>query len=77
MLARNTAADRAKALGYIEQAVAVLEDHTTDDQDDQNVRPREHCCVLAEHVSASQIYPMDERQWLLGTAYNTGIECLQ
>ncbi|KZP32796.1 SPO22-domain-containing protein [Athelia psychrophila] len=21
-------------------------------------------------------YPMDERQWLLGTAYNTGIECL-
>ena len=24
-----------------------------------------------------QVYPMDERQWLLGTAYNTGIECLQ
>ncbi|KAF7969735.1 hypothetical protein HWV62_26088 [Athelia sp. TMB] len=21
-------------------------------------------------------YPMDERQWLLGTAYNTGVECL-
>ena len=25
----------------------------------------------------SQSYPMDERQWLLGTAYNTGTECLQ
>lgn len=25
----------------------------------------------------SQIYPVDERLWLLGTAYNTGIECLQ
>lgn len=24
-----------------------------------------------------QGYPMDERHWLLGTAYNTGIECLQ
>lgn len=24
-----------------------------------------------------QTYPMDERHWLLGTVYNTGIECLQ
>ena len=24
-----------------------------------------------------QAYPMDERQWLLATAYNTGTECLQ
>jgi len=24
-----------------------------------------------------KFYPMDERQWLLGTSYNTGIECLQ
>jgi len=24
----------------------------------------------------SEFYPMDERQWLLGTSYNTGIECL-
>ncbi|KIJ89929.1 hypothetical protein K443DRAFT_69132, partial [Laccaria amethystina LaAM-08-1] len=23
----------------------------------------------------SQSYPMDERNWLLGTAYNTGTEC--
>ncbi|KAJ3558726.1 hypothetical protein NM688_g744 [Phlebia brevispora] len=58
LLARNTSSDRAKAIGYIEQAVAVLEDHSMDDQDNLNV------------------YPMDERQWLLGTSYNTGIECL-
>lgn len=24
-----------------------------------------------------QPYPMDERQWLLATSYNTGAECLQ
>lgn len=24
-----------------------------------------------------KFYPIDERQWLLGTSYNTGIECLQ
>jgi hypothetical protein len=27
--------------------------------------------------AVSQSYPMDERHWLLGTAYNTGTECLQ
>ncbi|GJE98003.1 SPO22 domain-containing protein [Phanerochaete sordida] len=57
LLSRNSSADRAKALRYVEQAVAVLEEHT-DDLHDENV------------------YPMDERQWLLGTSYNTGIECL-
>jgi len=57
LLSRNSPADRAKALGYVEQAVAVLEEHS-DDLRDENV------------------YPMDERQWLLGTSYNTGIECL-
>ena len=37
LLARNTPGDRTKALGYIEQAVAVLEDHTADGQDENNV----------------------------------------
>ncbi|KZT09061.1 uncharacterized protein LAESUDRAFT_647835 [Laetiporus sulphureus 93-53] len=56
LLSRNTAADRAKAIGYVEQAVHVLENHGTE--------------------TDSEAYPMDERHWLLGTAYNTGIECL-
>ena len=28
LLSRNTAEDRTKAIGYVEQAVHVLEDHT-------------------------------------------------
>ena len=31
----------------------------------------------AAESRAAQAYPLDERHWLLGTAYNTGIECLQ
>lgn len=27
--------------------------------------------------SFSQPYPMDEREWLLGTSYNVGFECLE
>ncbi|OCH94172.1 hypothetical protein OBBRIDRAFT_810677 [Obba rivulosa] len=57
LLSRNTTADRAKAIGYVEQAVSVLEDH-------------------AAEADTEDIYPVDERQWLLGTSYNTGIECL-
>jgi hypothetical protein len=34
LLARNTTPDRLKAVAYIEQAVAVLEDHA-DDRDEQ------------------------------------------
>jgi len=30
------------------------------------------CCL-----SDQKVYPMDERQWLLATSYNTGLECLQ
>ncbi|KAF4566535.1 hypothetical protein EYR36_011966 [Pleurotus pulmonarius] len=55
ILSRNTIADRAKAIGYVEQAVTVME----------------------EHQAGEDHYPMDERQWLLSTSYNTGIECLQ
>ncbi|KAJ7115262.1 meiosis protein SPO22/ZIP4 like-domain-containing protein [Mycena epipterygia] len=55
ILARNTPADRLKAIGYVEQAVTVIEDNS--DGDDA--------------------YPVDERHWLLGTAYNTGFECLE
>ncbi|KAI0045733.1 hypothetical protein FA95DRAFT_1596662 [Auriscalpium vulgare] len=58
LLSRNTAPDRLKAVGYIEQAITVLEEHGGDDGDDD------------------QAYPMDERYWLLTSAYNTGIECL-
>jgi len=58
LLSRNNAADRVKALGYMEQAFAVM-DASGDDPDE-----------------VSEFYPMDERQWLLGTSYNTGIECL-
>ncbi|KAL0950560.1 hypothetical protein HGRIS_007363 [Hohenbuehelia grisea] len=53
ILSRNTPTDRVKAIGYIEQAQGVIEEH----QDD-------------EHA-----YPIDERQWLLSTSYNTGLEC--
>ncbi|KAG6909084.1 hypothetical protein DXG01_002065 [Tephrocybe rancida] len=55
ILARNMPEDRVKAIGYVEQALTVIEDsHDTDEP-----------------------YPMDERQWLLATSYNTGTECLQ
>ncbi|TCD65068.1 hypothetical protein EIP91_003270 [Steccherinum ochraceum] len=57
LLSRNTPADRVKAIGYVEQAVAVLEEHGGAPEGDD-------------------VYPVAERQWLLGTAYNTGIECL-
>ncbi|KAI0078527.1 hypothetical protein K474DRAFT_1660335 [Panus rudis PR-1116 ss-1] len=33
--------------------------------------------VMEEHPDPDEDgYPQDERQWLLGTAYNTGLECL-
>ncbi|KAG6873268.1 hypothetical protein C0995_001042 [Termitomyces sp. Mi166 len=54
ILARNTPEDRAKAIGYVEQALTVIEDNLDSDQP----------------------YPIDERQWLLATTYNTGTECL-
>lgn len=53
-LSRNTAGDRLKTIGYIEQALSVLE----------------------QYHEGDQVYPVDERQWLLATAYNTGTECL-
>ncbi|KAI0761631.1 meiosis protein SPO22/ZIP4 like-domain-containing protein [Trametes elegans] len=56
LLSRSSSADRTKAIGYVEQAVGVLQDHAVE--------------------SDCQRYPMDERHWLLATAYNTGIECL-
>ncbi|PCH33182.1 hypothetical protein WOLCODRAFT_93070 [Wolfiporia cocos MD-104 SS10] len=56
LLSRNTAADRLKAIGYVEQAAHVLEDRSAEGE--------------------PEVYPQDERLWLLGTSYNTGIECL-
>jgi hypothetical protein len=32
MLARNSANDRVKAIGYIEQAISVIEEHNQDDE---------------------------------------------
>ncbi|KAJ7160549.1 meiosis protein SPO22/ZIP4 like-domain-containing protein [Mycena crocata] len=55
ILARNTSADRLKAIGYVEQAVSVIEDNSEGDD----------------------AYPIEERNWLLGTSYNTGFECLE
>ncbi|KAJ6505845.1 meiosis protein SPO22/ZIP4 like-domain-containing protein [Mycena vitilis] len=55
ILARNTPTDRLKAIGYVEQAVSVIEDNCEGDD----------------------AYPVEERNWLLGTSYNTGFECLE
>ncbi|EJD55027.1 hypothetical protein AURDEDRAFT_50551, partial [Auricularia subglabra TFB-10046 SS5] len=51
LLVRNAAPDRAKALGYVEQALEVMRD----DGDNE--------------------YPADEKQWLLASTYNTGLQC--
>ncbi|KIJ21375.1 hypothetical protein PAXINDRAFT_94968 [Paxillus involutus ATCC 200175] len=58
LLSQGTAPDRSKAIQYVEQASAVLEEHGT----------------LVE--DGNPLYPVDERLWLLSTAYNTGVECL-
>ncbi|KAH7906954.1 meiosis protein SPO22/ZIP4 like-domain-containing protein [Hygrophoropsis aurantiaca] len=58
LLSRNMSSDRMKAIGYMEQAIAVLEEHG-------DLR-----------TTKDILYPIDERHWLLSTAYNTGIECL-
>ncbi|KAJ7259902.1 meiosis protein SPO22/ZIP4 like-domain-containing protein [Mycena rebaudengoi] len=55
ILARNAPSDRVKAIGYVEQAITVIE----------------------VHLEGEDAYPLDERQWLLGTSYNTGFECLE
>ncbi|KAJ3483561.1 hypothetical protein NLI96_g6231 [Meripilus lineatus] len=76
LLSRNSPADRAKAIGYVEQAVAVLREHS-DAGDEQDVN--QFSRNLSRRGTSNifdQVFPFDERQWLLGTAYNTGIECL-
>jgi hypothetical protein len=42
LLARNTAPDRLKAIGYIEQAIIVLEEHGGDDVGDEVTRHSSH-----------------------------------
>jgi len=32
--------------------------------------------VIEDNHNGEEPYPMDERQWLLATSYNTGVECL-
>ncbi|KAI0318005.1 meiosis protein SPO22/ZIP4 like-domain-containing protein [Amylostereum chailletii] len=58
LLSRNAAPDRLKAVGYVEQALAVLTEHS-EDRD--------------EH---GETFPLDEREWLMTTSYNTGVECM-
>lgn len=77
LLSRNTAADRIKAIGYVEQAVQVLEDHSKESNSQVSGTVLFILYILADRDPPNQVYPLDERQWLLGTAYNTGIECLQ
>jgi hypothetical protein len=78
LLARNTAPDRLKAIGYIEQAIVVLEEHGGDSDDEEVINPLfpPNSDSFFCH-SGDKTYPMDERYWLLTTCYNTGIECLQ
>ncbi|KAH7884118.1 hypothetical protein F5I97DRAFT_1969338 [Phlebopus sp. FC_14] len=59
LLSQGTAPDRSKAIQYMAQASAVLEEHGN---------------LMEEGIP---LYPNDERLWLLSTAYNTGVECLQ
>ena len=73
LLSRNTSEDRTRAIGYVEQAVHVLEDRLDDDAQVPLTLPS----LSAQLTSPHEAYPTDERQWLLGTSYNTGIECLQ
>ena len=73
LLSHNSAASRAKAAGYVEQAVRVLQEHTSDTLHQVYLTVCSGTAILIPR----QNYPMDERQWLMGTAYNTGIECLQ
>ncbi|KAG9314764.1 meiosis protein SPO22/ZIP4 like-domain-containing protein [Chiua virens] len=58
LLSQGTVASRSKAIQYVEQAGAVLEEHGNLVDD------------------GNPLYPVDERLWLLSTAYNTGVECL-
>ncbi|OJA21094.1 hypothetical protein AZE42_07730 [Rhizopogon vesiculosus] len=58
LLTRATGSDRSKAIGYVDRAIAVLEEHGE------------------ARDGGDLLYPLDERQWLLSTAYNTGLECL-
>jgi hypothetical protein len=50
---------------------------------DDNNEERDEVPEVSPQVTAdrwlisSKLYPTDERQWLLATSYNTGIECLQ
>lgn len=73
LLARNTPADRVKAVGYVEQAVGVVEDNNDDGSENVSQKVFLWSCMS---LTGQKMYPVDERQWLLSTSYNTGVECL-
>ncbi|KAF8330322.1 uncharacterized protein EI90DRAFT_3154952 [Cantharellus anzutake] len=73
LLARNGAADRQKALGFIEQAVEVIRDAVESSENGE--------VLIIPGLSIAfhrlfQEYPMDERQWAFTISYNAGVECL-
>ncbi|CDO70960.1 hypothetical protein BN946_scf184829.g69 [Trametes cinnabarina] len=75
LLSRSAPADRTRAIGYVEQAVGVLQEHHA--ESDPHVAPYLTSSGMSHSLTLTwQRYPSDERQWLLATAYNTGIECL-
>ncbi|KAI0063230.1 hypothetical protein BV25DRAFT_1899548 [Artomyces pyxidatus] len=76
LLSRNTAPDRLKAIGYIEQAISVLEEHGGDQDGEEEVTHLPHRGRTTNALVNVKVYPMDERYWLLTSSYNTGIECL-
>ncbi len=71
MIARN---DRLKAVGYVEQAVGVIEGSIGSDEVSCLWF---HGVVNPSPLLALVALPMDERFWLLSTAYNVGFECLE
>ena len=73
LLSRNTTPERLRAIAYIEQAVSVLSDHS--EERDENgevctIHFMNHEVQLIGLLRAPQIYPLDERLWLLTTTYN-------
>jgi len=80
-LARGGNQDRLKALGYVEQAITTLKDHTGR-QDSEVWLPFAIPATLDDlnndtFGNFQQDYPLDERQWLLATSFNAGTECFQ
>lgn len=74
LLSRGRSADRNKALAYMHQAVEVLKEHGSFHSSiAESVRG--YANILITSLIYYQQYPMDERNWLITAAFNTGVEC--